>query len=575
MMNEKENKMKRLSFALLILILFAFPSSARADIAPPIYPPGSNLEPGSEITQVRMAAETVLIDVQDDTTPHSLGSARVTADFTMRNLGSESESMAVRFPITASDGRSEYPEIANIAVKLNGKQISFRRANYPDIRYYNQDQDVPWAEFDVTFPAGQDTAIQVSYTLNGSGYSYTPFTAFYYILETGAGWKDTIGSADVILRLPYEASTQNVIMDLQIGFAETTPGGVFEGNEVRWHFDNFEPGRDGPVRNMEFALVAPVNWRTILKERDQVAKYPNDSEAWGRLAKTYKEIFFLNKGYRTDASGEELYKLSIAAYERCLALTPKDAQWHAGFADLLASRSYWDSSYGPIPDTYRALDEIHTALQLAPNDPIVLEIAQNIFYMFPDGISQNESGYDFPWLTQTPTPLPLPTQTPILPTPILVLLDPEAVSGVYQSDMLTLSNNKRLQLTLTLRPDYSAELESKYENEPAIVSSGSWGDHKNGALYISVIAPNEARTVINGIAVETDALQITGYQPYYEFGNPGIDIKMRRVVAATLVPESTNTPEAGGAESAPQSSSPLCGSAALIIGAIWLARKRM
>jgi hypothetical protein len=298
-----EVNMKRLSFAFLILILFAFPTSALADVAPPIYPPGSNLQPGSETTQVRMVAETVQIDVKAD---KSLGIARITADFTMRNLGNQSESMAVRFPISASDGRSEYPEITNLAIKVNGEQISFRRANYPDIRYYNQDTNVPWAEFDVTFPVGQDVAIQVAYNLNGSG--YMPFTAFYYILETGAGWKDTIGSADVILHLPYAASTQNVIMDLQIGWAETTPGGVFKGNDVRWHFDNFEPGPDGPVQNMEFALVAPVNWQNVLEERDNVEKNPNDSEAWGRLAMAYKQIFLMGKGYRTDSGGEELYR---------------------------------------------------------------------------------------------------------------------------------------------------------------------------------------------------------------------------------------------------------------------------
>ena len=402
--------MKRLSFALLILLLFAFPSPVLADIAPPIYPPGSNLEPGSEITQVRMVAEIVLIDVQDDTTPHSLGSARVTADFTMRNLGSDSESMAVRFPISSSDGRSDYPELSNLAIKVDGKPISFRRANYPDIRYFNQSQDVPWAEFDITFPVGQDIAVQVAYTLKGSG--YTPFTAFYYILETGAGWKGTIGSAGVILRLPYVASPENVIMDLQIGWAQTTAGGLFDGNEVRWHFDDFEPGPDGSVQNMEFALVAPVTWRTVLKERDNVAKNPNDSEAWGRLAMAYKQIFLMGKGYRTDEGGEELYRSSIEAYEECLTLSPKDAQWHAGFADLLANRSYWDSWNGPTPDAYRALNEIHTALQLAPNDPVVLGIAQTIHYFFPEGLSQDDTGYDFQWLTQTPTPLPsTPTPT--------------------------------------------------------------------------------------------------------------------------------------------------------------------
>jgi hypothetical protein len=327
---------------------------------------------------------------------------------------------------------------------------------------------------------------------------------------------------------------------------------------------------------MEFGLVAPVNWQNVLKERDNVTKNPNDSEAWGRLAKAYKEIFLMNKGYRSDEGGEELYQLSVTAYEKCLALNSKDAQWHAGFADLLASRSFFDAYYGPPADTYRALNEIHTALELAPNDPKVLEIADTISYMFPDGMSQSESGYDFPWLTQTPTPLPPPSQTPILPTPIRVLLDPAAVSGLYQSNMLTLSNNKRLQLTLTLRSDYSAELESKYENEPAIVSSGSWGDHKNGALFINVIAPNKAVTVINNISVENAALQITGYQPYYESGNPGIDIMMRRVITATPVPALTSTlvPTPVATVPASKPSLPICGSAALILSAIWLAWKR-
>ncbi len=399
--------MKRISIIFLTCILLAVPSAVLADIAPPANPPGTNIQPGAETTQVRMVSETVLIDVRAG---NNLGTARVTADFTMRNLGSQSESMAVRFPITANDGFGNYPEIKELVIKIDGQQISYQRVNYPDIRY--QDQDVPWAEFNVTFPVGQDVAIQVAYNLNGSG--YMPFTAFYYILETGAGWKDTIGSADIILRLPYPASTQNVIMNMQIGWAETPTDGVIEGNEVRWHFDDFEPGLNGPVQNMEFALVAPINWQNILKERDNVTKNPNDSEAWGRLGKSYKEIFLMGRGYRTDAGGEQLYQLSIEAYEKCLALKPSDAQWHAGFADLLANRSYWDSWFSdPTADVYRALEEIKTALQLAPTDPKVLEVADNIHFMFPDGMTQTESGYDFPWLTQTPTPLPLtPTVAP-------------------------------------------------------------------------------------------------------------------------------------------------------------------
>jgi hypothetical protein len=553
--------MRRLGFIFLVTLLLAFPSPALADVAPPYNPPGANPEPGSESTQVRMLAETVLIDVKND---GPRGSARIRADFTMRNLGGESESLAVRFPISANNGRGEFPELENLVIEVGGKQITYRRVNYPDVRYPHE--GAPWAEFDVTFPAGQNVILQVAYDLSGTG--YRPNTAFYYVLHTGAGWKGTIGSADVILRLPYAANTQNVIMDMQIGWALTTPGGEFEENEVRWHFEDFEPGPDSPVTDMEFGLVSPEMWISVLNERANVAANVGDGEAWGRLAKAYKEIFFLSKGYREDAGGMELYRLSVEAYEKCLSIKPDDAQWHAGFADLLIGRSYWDAWMNdPAPDTYRGLNEIHTALRLAPNDPVVLEIAENIRSMLPEGMTISERGYDFPWLTQTPTPLPPPSQTPIVPTALIVLLDPESVSGIYQSDILTLGNGRRLQLTLTLHPDYSAELESKYDNDPPVVSSGTWADHRNGALFINVSAPDQARTVINNIVVNDDRLQITGYLPYY--GDPALDFQMSRVVTAT--PSSTP-----GSTPAPQSPSPVCGSAALAPLAVilWIRRKR-
>ncbi|MCL4823890.1 MAG: hypothetical protein KJZ57_06685, partial [Anaerolineales bacterium] len=170
--------MKRITAFLLLLILFVFPVSVLADVAPPTNPPGSNPQPGSEITQVRMVSENVLIEVSGDTEPKSLGEARVTASFIMRNLGASDESMAARFPISVNDGFFNYPEITDLKIKVNGNQVSYRRANYPDVIY--QSEDLPWAEFDVTFPVNQDVTIEVTYTLQGSG--YFPYTAFYYTL---------------------------------------------------------------------------------------------------------------------------------------------------------------------------------------------------------------------------------------------------------------------------------------------------------------------------------------------------------------------------------------------------------
>ena len=529
--------MKRFTFILFLIAFLVFPSNARADVAPPINPPGSNLQPGDESMQVRMMSETVLIEVKRDTTQGSLGSAHITATFIMRNLGASDESMAVRFPVSANDGRGQYPEIRDIVARVDGQKSPIRRVNYPDARY--QSESVPWVEFDVTFPVNQDVKIEVAYNLDGSG--YFPYTAFYYILATGAGWKDTIGSADVILRLPYEASPHNIVLNMPIGWAETTPGGSIQGNEIRWHFKDFEPGPYEVVENMEFALVAPAAWQTVIEERNNTAKSPNDGEAWGRLGKAYKDIFLMNKAYRSDLGGEELYQASVEAYEKCLSLLPKDAQWHAGFAELLAGRAYWDSFMdAPTPEIFRALKEIHTALDLAPNDPIVRKIAQNIFYMFPDGMIQSGTGYDFPWLTATPSPLP--------PTPTIVpVYDPALVAGTYQTDLLTLVNGKHAQLTLTLGTDHFATLESKGDNDQVIISTGTWEDLGDSSIQVVAEDSTMKRTLLL-FSLEDGNLRSIQYPAFY--GEAGMN--MHRLVTATPTPEVQST-----ATSNPSSSTPV------------------
>ena len=81
---------------LIPILLIAFfipihPVPAYADVAPPEQPPGSSLMPGEGGTQVRMLAETVLLEVTSDKPDGSLGKALVTASFIMRNLGAQSE----------------------------------------------------------------------------------------------------------------------------------------------------------------------------------------------------------------------------------------------------------------------------------------------------------------------------------------------------------------------------------------------------------------------------------------------------------------------------------------------------
>jgi tetratricopeptide (TPR) repeat protein len=428
--------MRRLVVVSIIVVLFLFPSSAAADIAPPAQPPGSNLQPGSETTQVQMQAETVLIEVQASTPARSLGQAHVTAGFTMHNLGDAAESMAVRFPVSGSDGSFGYPLIKDLQVKVNGKSVATRHIMGEDPNF-GRDQ-VPWAEFDANFPPGQDVQIRVSYTLEASG-EY-PFIWFKYILSTGAAWKDAIGKADLIVRLPYPASDQNVLFNPADPHDKSTPGGVISGNEIRWHFENLEPTADD---NFEVDLVMPSAWKNSLTELGNISRNPRDGEAWGRLGKLYKEMSFSSrgKGFRTfpmDPGGQELYQLGLQAYEKAVSLKPKDPLWHAGFADLLAYHAYFINMEGTdaTMEEVRALHEIQQALDLAPNDAKVQEIAAQIANDFPDGMIPNGASYDYPWLTATP--LPPTSRAEIIPatetrapelafTPTLVVVTPTPV----------------------------------------------------------------------------------------------------------------------------------------------------
>ena len=403
--------MKHILLAIILFALLALPAPAYADIAPPAQPPGVNPEPGDEATQVRMLSETVQLDVQAGPTSDSLGRARVTADFTMQNLGDQPESMAVRFPISASDGWLNFPEIKDLQIFVDGKAIPSRRIEGEDPRY--GDDPVPWAEFDVTFPPGEEVDIRVTYRLEGSG-EY-PFVSFRYLLSTGAGWKDTIGSADLIVRLPYEANPQNTILDEHIGWSKTSPGAVLQGDEIRWHHADFEPTLE---QDLDVALVMPSAWQKVLAEQANIARNPDDGEAWGRLGRLYKEITFLRRGVRQDSGGQELYALSEEAYEKCLALLPEDALWHVGFAELYYKRYEFIEWEKPAQeDLLRALDLLRHAVEINPRTPQARELLEEISYSEPEYVRLEGDQFVYLYLTATPVPpTEFPTETP-LPSP--------------------------------------------------------------------------------------------------------------------------------------------------------------
>ncbi|MEB2333930.1 MAG: hypothetical protein OZ914_06415 [Anaerolineaceae bacterium] len=426
--------MRKIRFLLSILILLALflPSRVvRADVAPPEAPPGTTLLPGEAVTQVRMVAETVTLTISADPADAESAIAKTEAIFTMRNLGAAEEKMAVRFPLSFfngnSDGFGNFPEIKQIVVKINGQSVSTRREIQPffnsEMSYHERDE-LPWAVFDATFPPNQDVTIEVVYDVYG--YGYYPYEAFNYILETGAGWNGTIGSAEIIVRLPYEVSGQNLDLASQAGYGGTSPNGVLSGNEIRWSFKDFEPTYED---NVQIVAVTPSLWKKILGEKSNVEKNPNDGEAWGRLAKAYKEVILMSKGWlRNDDAGRELFSLSKDAYERCLALLPDDPLWHYGYADLLWAHYYFDIYSSSQTDTQgslpAALKSLQTALALNPNLQEAKDLLNFISYQVPGAVQKNDDG-SFIMLGLTATPLAptpfggLPTETP-LSTPAAV-----------------------------------------------------------------------------------------------------------------------------------------------------------
>jgi hypothetical protein len=418
--------MKRILSALVLAALCAVALSstvAKADVAPPQQPPGSNPGPGNETTQVRMMAETVTIDVLAVDPPQ----AHVTALFTMRNLGSSAESMAVRFPIAASNGFDKFPEIKNIGIKVNDKPTPFDRIQGPEPLYGFENQNVPWASFPVSFTPGNDAQIKVSYDLDGTGYPQETFTSFYYILSTGAGWNGTIGSGDIILRLPYDANSQTVVLEN----AQDVSQPQFSGREAHWKFTELEPSKSN---NMTFDIVKPAVWKQVIIELENLSRNPQDSEAYGRLGKAYKQaLFAAPKGFpRTDPGAAVLYQLSKAAYDKATTLAPKDGLWHAGYAELLLDYYSWAPPYHSqenqpyTAELHLGLKELNLACQFAPKDPKVQELIDQYASSFPNYLAKKSDGsLDFLSLTQTPpivSGVIVPTDTPF-PTDVLIPTD--------------------------------------------------------------------------------------------------------------------------------------------------------
>ncbi len=331
----------RTILVIILLIGVPFNRPINPDMAPPLQPPGSSIGPEGQ-TQVEMASETVTITVtsiavtdnEDLYFSSTVSIADVKASFTMRNTGSIDEQMMARFPLMNldgwGDGYGNFPKVKGFKVWVNGEQTEYEEIEEPNESGY-EETPIAWASFSVNFPVAQDVLVEVEYSLMPTG--YYPQADFYYLLQTGSGWKGMIGSGDVFLVLPYEANEYNVLLDENTESLGLLP--EFEGNALHWHFENLEPSAND---NIGVTVLVPGVWEAVLAGESAVTAEPDNGQAWVDLASAYEQAARGNKGFvRYDDGGKDIFNKAVTAYEKSLKFYPEDRDIHYRLADLLYS----------------------------------------------------------------------------------------------------------------------------------------------------------------------------------------------------------------------------------------------
>lgn len=366
-------------------------STAQADIGwPPLSPGGSSLEaPEGADTNVRMVSEEVNLTVEPferpvpgnkEDSPAYHMRALVEAVFQMRNLGTAEEAFDVWFPLAASlryPGMLPYwPDniVSDFKVWVDGYPTAFEQVQAPDVGDPNQQST--WARFAMRFPAGQDVTVRVNYTLYPSG--RRPFGGFEYILQTGAGWKDTIGKAVINVTLPDTVTPENVSLSGKsiegLPIAPQPEGYTIENNVIHWELTDLEPGEQD---NVYVDVLEPERYRELVRARAEAAQQPNSADAQVALARASINAVMVVKSVGQHGGGRELGEQINAAYRKALELDPR-ADIYLKYIQWLMRNGGGQSLFmiGVCPEELCAV--VAQALQAYPDNAELIEIDAQI-----------------------------------------------------------------------------------------------------------------------------------------------------------------------------------------------------
>lgn len=178
---------------------------------------------------------------------------------------------------------------------------------------------------------------------------------FNYIFQTGAGWAGPIGSAELVVNLPYPASPKTIV--------SMPEGGKVNGQQVRWIWENLEPGPDDDFR---ISLMQPERWEALQADQVAVKARPKDGQAWLKLCKTYYGLSYI-RWHKIPGFGEVYAPLGLEACQEAAHLLPKSTH-SDGLAWLDLCATYYRLSEGETSDPLLAVQACQEAARLLPTD---------------------------------------------------------------------------------------------------------------------------------------------------------------------------------------------------------------
>jgi hypothetical protein len=188
---------------------------------------------------IRMTAEIVRARVS---------AKQVTVDcvFTFENHG-PADTVLIGFPDRSDGPDGGYKPMRSFRSWVDGVEVKCDRMGDVDHGPDEESWDYWWTKH-VAFPANATRVIRDHYTAE-PGSSVGGEQSFEYILETGASWAGTIGSADIAVTL--EGIDPKWII-------RSDPKPRVEGRTLHWAFHDFEPGSvDGSPARLDFSWLTP------------------------------------------------------------------------------------------------------------------------------------------------------------------------------------------------------------------------------------------------------------------------------------------------------------------------------